>query len=154
MMRAIKPLAVTAVSAAAGAMLAYMGVTLLAADGGGGDAWMAPERAARKKNPLPADDVSVAAGKAVYERECLSCHGSTGRGDGPAARALVKDPGNLSSPKLWEQTDGALFWKITVGKAPMPTEENRITEEQRWQVVNYVRTLAPRPSPAAGAPAP
>ena len=104
--------------------------------------WKAPERASRRKNPIPADANSIAAGKASYNKECLSCHGAAGKGDGPAAAALTKSPGDLSNPKLWEQTDGALFWKITTGKPPMPYYENILTEEQRWNVVNYIRTFA------------
>jgi mono/diheme cytochrome c family protein len=108
--------------------------------------WTAPSRASQRKNPVSPDANSVAAGKTVYIKECLSCHGSTGKGDGSAAKDLTKSPGDLSNPKMWEQTDGALFWKITTGKSPMATYEKLLTEQQRWNVVNYTRTLAPRPS--------
>lgn len=108
--------------------------------------WKAPARAAKKQNPIPADEKSIAAGKTVYTKECYSCHGTAGKGDGPAAVALERSPGDLSKPKMWEQTDGALFWKITTGKKPMASYEKLLTEEQRWQVINYIRTLAPRPS--------
>jgi mono/diheme cytochrome c family protein len=113
---------------------------------GNDEEWKAPDRASRRKNPLPADENSVAVGKTVYTKECFSCHGAAGKGDGPAAKALTKSPGNLSDPKMWEQTDGALFWKITTGRAPMPYYEKLLTEEQRWNVINYIRTLAPHPS--------
>lgn len=106
--------------------------------------WEAPARAARKKNPVPADDKSLAAGKEVYIKECASCHGEAGKGNGPAAKDLTTPPGDLSSPKMTQQTDGALFWKITEGRKPMPTYEKMLSEEQRWQVINYVRTLAPK----------
>lgn len=119
---------------------------LFSGDAGGNDEWKAPERAAKKKNPIPADDNSIAAGKIVYTKECLSCHGTTGKGDGPAAKDLKKSPGDLSNPKMWEQTDGALFWKITTGRTPMASYEKLLTEEQRWNVINYSRTLAPHPS--------
>lgn len=112
----------------------------------GGDQWTAPTRAARKKNPVPADDKSVAAGKVAYGQECRACHGDAGKGDGPSAHDLPKTPGDLSSPKMWEQSDGALFWKITEGRKPMPTYAQRFTDEERWNIVNYVRTLAPKPA--------
>ncbi len=115
-------------------------------DAGSDNEWKAPARAAKKQNPIPADANSIAVGKTVYTKECFSCHGTTGKGDGPAAKDLEKSPGNLSDPKLWDQTDGALFWKITTGRKPMASYENLLTEEQRWNVINYTRTLAPRPS--------
>jgi mono/diheme cytochrome c family protein len=108
--------------------------------------WVAPVRAAKKKNPIPADEKSIALGKGVYIRECLSCHGTTGKGDGPAAKDLIRKAGDLSNPKMWAQSDGALFWKISEGRTPMPTFEKLIKDENdRWHVINYIRTFAPRP---------
>ena len=104
--------------------------------------WKAPSRAARKTNPIAADEKSVAAGKGVYAAQCISCHGPTGHGDGPAAKDLNPKPRNLSDPAIQAQSDGSIFWKITTGKAPMPTFEKLIGEDDRWNVINYVRTLA------------
>jgi len=111
--------------------------------------WIAPARAARKQNPIPADGKSIAQGKELFTAGCLPCHGPAGKGDGPAAVGLERNgapvrPGNLSSSKLWEQSDGALFWKISEGKSPMPSFQETWSDEQRWQIVNYVRTLAPK----------
>jgi len=112
------------------------------------DEWKAPARAARKKNPIPADDKSSAAGRDVYVKQCLSCHGETGKGDGTAAKDLDPKPKDLSSPDVQSQSDGTLFWKITTGKKPMPTFEKLTSEDDRWNVVNYIRTLAPTPAKA------
>lgn len=131
---------VLAVVAGAG----YAGL-LWAEDAPAGDQWTAPARSAKKKNPVPTDDKSIAAGKVMYVQECRACHGDTGKGDGPTAHDLEKKPGDLSSPKLWDQSDGALFWKVTEGRKPMPTYAQRFTDDQRWSIVNYVRTLAPKP---------
>jgi mono/diheme cytochrome c family protein len=114
------------------------------------ETWTAPARAARRENPVPANDQSLAAGKVLYEKNCQSCHGDTGKGNGPAARDLDKSPGDLSKPKLWDQTDGALFWKLTTGRKPMPTFETLTTETERWQIIDYIRTLAPKPASAPG----
>jgi len=115
---------------------AAMGVagTLIAAD-----EWKAPARAAAKKNPVAADAVSVGRGKAVYAADCASCHGSSGKGEGPAAKDLEKHPGDMT--KLSGQSDGALFWKITEGKKPMASFASKLSEQQRWDVINYMRTL-------------
>jgi mono/diheme cytochrome c family protein len=108
--------------------------------------WVAPARAARKKNPIPADDKSIAAGKAVYIAQCLKCHGDAGKGDGPSAKDLDPRPKDLSEATIASQTDGSMFWKITTGRKPMPSFENLISDDDRWNVINYVRTLEPPPS--------
>jgi mono/diheme cytochrome c family protein len=105
--------------------------------------WIAPARAAKRANPEHRDENSIQVGKRIYERECLSCHGAKGAGDGPKAADLERHPGNLSIPAMWDETDGALFWKITEGNAPMPATKTLLSEDERWHVINYVRTLAP-----------
>ena len=106
------------------------------------DEWKAPARATKRKNPVASDDKSIAAGKVVFTGQCLSCHGPLGHGDGPAAKDLNPKPRNLSDPAIQAQTDGSMFWKITEGKQPMPTFGKLISEDDRWNVINYVRTLA------------
>lgn len=103
------------------------------------DAWVAPARAAAKKNPVAADAASIGRGKVVYVAECASCHGNTGKGDGPSAKDLEKQPGDMT--KLGGQSDGALFWKITEGRKPMASFATKLSEQQRWDVINYMRTL-------------
>ena len=77
------------------------------------DDWEAPKEAKAKKNPVAADQVAIAEGKNVYEKECLSCHGKKGKGDGPKAEELDKAVKDLGITKTQNQTDGELFWKIT-----------------------------------------
>ncbi len=103
----------------------------------------------RKPNPVPSDAESIAAGKKTYLTNCLACHGDAGKGDGPAAVALTPRPRDLSDPKIASQSDGELFWKITEGKKPMPAYEKLLSETDRWKVIDYVRTLAPRPPTTA-----
>lgn len=111
-----------------------------------GDEWVAPARVAKKKNPIEANEASLAKGKAVWTKECASCHGDKGKGDGPAVKDLEKKPEDVTLPKILSQTDGALFWKITEGRKPMASYEKTLTEEDRWHVINYLRTLAPKPA--------
>jgi len=123
------------------------------ADDSSSSAWTAPARASRKKNPIPSDADSIAAGKSVYVAQCVKCHGDAGKGDGPSAKDLDPKPKDLSDPKVAGQTDGALFWKITTGRKPMPAFETLISDNDRWNVVNYIRTLEPAPpstQPAGG----
>lgn len=132
------------------AWLAVLGGVISAAAAGelspNAASWVAPARAARQANPIVATADSIAVGKRVYAENCFSCHGAKGQGDGPTAQFLERRPGNLADPKLTEQTDGALFWKISEGRAPMPTFGQVLEEEERWQVIHYVRTLAAPPN--------
>ena len=103
--------------------------------------WTAAPAANQKANSVTADLTNNLAGKNLYVKECSSCHGKYGKGDGPAAAALGKPVGDLSSAKSQVQTDGSYFWKIQTGKPPMPAFQKRLNETQTWQLVNYMRTL-------------
>jgi mono/diheme cytochrome c family protein len=111
--------------------------------------WVAPARACRKPNPISPNTTSISAGHAIYCDQCLCCHGSNGKGDGPSASDLTPRPEDLSSSTLRAQSDGALFWKITNGRDPMPGFDNLVCEKDRWSVINYLRTLEPRPTTVA-----
>jgi mono/diheme cytochrome c family protein len=108
---------------------------------GSKDKWTAPATEAQKKNPVAVNDASLAAGQKVYLKRCVECHGKTGNGDGPDAADLGIHPAKLSDPVIRQETDGALFWKITVGKKPMPKYGTRLSPTDRWNVINYLRTL-------------
>lgn len=103
--------------------------------------WKAPASADAQKNPLTADAATLTAAKAVYVKECQSCHGKKGKGDGPSASTLDVQAGNFSSAATQGQSDGALFWKIQEGRKPMPSFKKKLTEDQAWQTVVYIRTL-------------
>jgi mono/diheme cytochrome c family protein len=108
---------------------------------GGKVEWKAPPFADKMKNPLAADQKVAKDAKIVYTTNCASCHGDKGEGNGPAAAALNPKPKNLTSEKVQEQSDGALFWKITTGNPPMVSWKDALTEKQRWGLVDYIRQL-------------
>jgi len=107
--------------------------------------WVVPERRARRPNPVPNDAVAIAQGRTAFAKECQSCHGVTGRGDGTNAGSLNTRPSDLTSTRVQAQSDGALFFKITEGRGDMPNARTTLTDEQRWMLVHYVRTLATKP---------
>lgn len=111
---------------------------------GSKEKWTAPAAEARKKNPVAVNESSLASGQKIYLKRCLACHGKTGNGDGPDAVDLGIHPAKLSDAVVREETDGELFWKITVGKKPMPNYGSRLSPTDRWNVINYLRTLAKR----------
>jgi mono/diheme cytochrome c family protein len=104
--------------------------------------WEAPAEAKWVKNPIPAGDESYARGLAIYTKACASCHGAEGKGDGKSAKLLAEKPADLRK-HVPHHTDGELFWKITQGKKPMPSFKKDLKDEQRWDVVNYLRKLVP-----------
>ncbi len=101
-----------------------------------------PPSADTIKNPLKGNQASILSGKAIYVHYCVTCHGEKGKGDGIAAPGLPRPPADHTSRFVQDQTDGALFWIITAGNNPMPTYKKTLKPTERWQVVNYIRTLA------------
>jgi mono/diheme cytochrome c family protein len=105
------------------------------------DKWVVPAKYVTMKNPVPAG-TDAAIGKSLYEKHCKSCHGKEGYGDGTKADGLKGDLGDFSSAEFQKQTDGELFYKTTFGRDDMPEYSKKIAEdEDRWLVVNYMRTL-------------
>jgi mono/diheme cytochrome c family protein len=106
--------------------------------------WLSPAPSAAKQNPIAATQESISAGQKIYSKTCTMCHGKSGDADGPAVIELNIHPARLSDPKLTNESDGSLFWKITTGKKPMPAYGKRLSDADRWNLVNYVRTLSKR----------
>jgi mono/diheme cytochrome c family protein len=94
-------------------------------------------------NPIPADDASLARGAELFHINCTACHGVGGKGDGPVAAFLQKKkPADLTSPAIQFLSDGAIFMVITNGMpGTMPALNENLTVRERWDVVNFVRTL-------------
>jgi mono/diheme cytochrome c family protein len=103
--------------------------------------WKVPAKYQTMKNPIPAK-TDAAIGKSLYSKHCKSCHGSEGYGDGTKAADMKGDLGDFSSANFQKQSDGALFYKTTTGRDDMPEFSKKLTDEDRWLVVNYMRTLA------------
>jgi mono/diheme cytochrome c family protein len=105
--------------------------------------WVIPEEAKKLRNPLTPTDAALASGRAIYLDKCAECHGEGGRGDGPQARMYDPAPGNVTDAQhMSTRTDGELFYQISEGHRPMPAFKKRLSEEQRWQLVLFVRSLA------------
>jgi len=103
--------------------------------------WVAPPSADELKNPFKGDMEATQKGKKLYAKLCAVCHGNKGKGDGVAGAALNPQPANFTSDKVKSQSDGALYWKITEGRPPMASYKETLTDEERWQLVNYIREL-------------
>ena len=97
--------------------------------------------AAALQNPVTSDSRSVARGKAVFETYCLVCHGATGAGDGIVGKKFLT-PTDLSGSYVQEKPDGDIYYTITYGGlAVMPRYGDAIPPEDRWHLINFIRTL-------------
>ncbi len=103
--------------------------------------WMAPEAEAKRKNPVPPSTESADRGKKMFATHCAVCHGSGGKGDGFLAATLDPKPSDLTGKMSRMHPDGDLFWKVSQGKGTMPGWAETLSEEERWHVVNYIRSL-------------
>jgi mono/diheme cytochrome c family protein len=109
--------------------------------------WNIPADADKTKNPVDATAESIAKGKEHFltrSGNCVFCHGETGAGNEENMPRLRRKPADLSDKERMSKiSDGEIFWKISTGiPGIMPARDKHLTEEDRWHVVNYVRTLA------------
>ncbi|MFQ5455501.1 MAG: c-type cytochrome [Nitrospirota bacterium] len=79
-------------------------------------------------------------GKAIYKKKCIACHGKNGEGLGPKSRM----PNFKDSKRMATKTDKELFEKITKGGrgSGMPSFKSALKEEDRWNVIAYIRTFS------------
>jgi len=103
--------------------------------------WVAPAAQAQKTNPVASNPASIEAGRKIYMQRCAKCHGESGKGDGADAVELKLHPAKFTGSSIHDESDGALFWKMSVGKKGMPDFAKRLSPTDRWNVVNFLRTL-------------
>lgn len=93
-------------------------------------------------NPIKADPVSEERGAELFRINCVMCHGPQGKGNGPIAVYLQNKPADLPGLAVQSLTDGGIFLTISNGvQGKMPALNENLTVEERWDLVNYVRTL-------------
>jgi mono/diheme cytochrome c family protein len=96
------------------------------------------------ENPVADDDISISRGKTLFSINCIMCHGETGEGNGPVSGLIANKPANLTLDVTQNKSDGALFLTLTNGvDGRMPPMVENLTVRDRWDVVNYIRTLQP-----------
>jgi mono/diheme cytochrome c family protein len=105
-------------------------------------------------NPFLPDEESLRIGREVFNTQCAACHGRQGRGNGLAAASLSIKPPDYGNGHLDIHTDGDIFYWIQNGisqGSPMPAFKEKLTDDEIWHVVNFVRRLrneATGPAPA------
>ena len=103
--------------------------------------WVVPANFKSKVNPVAKGAASNTAGMALYTKNCASCHGKTGLGDGPKGRMLKTHPGNFSTPEFQASTDGELFYRTKAGRGEMPAYDNKIPDNEIWAMVHHMRSF-------------
>jgi len=94
--------------------------------------------------PVPYLSLSVDQGRQAFEANCTACHGAGGLGDGALARTMRKPPANLSEPHTALHTPGDMYGWFTHGMpaGPMPGFAGVLDDEQRWDLVNFLRVFS------------
>ena len=101
-------------------------------------------RAAFLRNPIPRSADSIARGRQLFAKDCAVCHGAEGRGNGVAAVALPQRPDDLSRiapPPIFP--DGVVAYRILNGVKMMPAFKSTLSENEIWDLLNFIRSLAP-----------
>jgi mono/diheme cytochrome c family protein len=101
-------------------------------------------RSAFLRNPIPRSAESIARGRQLFEKNCAVCHGAEGRGDGAAAGALPRRPddlGRIAPPPIFP--DGVVAYRIINGVRMMPAYKSALSENEIWDLLNFIRSLAP-----------
>ena len=107
------------------------------------EVWEAPKEASIIQSPIDLlNTKTIRAGEKLFGTACWSCHGEYGEGDGVAAEGLEVAPSDLSSSTIQQQTDGDFFWKVSTGRGQMAGYKESLSEEERWQLVAFIRSLA------------
>jgi len=123
------------------ASLIIGGILLMAMGFTNVDEWIVPAKYKTMKNPYAGSSDDY--GSELYETHCASCHGDEGYGDGKKAETLETSMRELGSEEVQSQTDGELYYKSIIGRDEMSNFEKKISStEDRWLLINYLRTLA------------
>ena len=106
------------------------------------DEWEVPAKYKNMENKYAGEDED-GIGEDLFKQHCRSCHGKEGYGDGSKAKELETEMRDLTAEEVQAQADGELYYKSIIGRDEMPNFEKKIRgEEDRWMVINYMRSLA------------
>jgi mono/diheme cytochrome c family protein len=102
----------------------------------------APEEAGEYMiNPVSMTEENIQKGQEKYDVFCSPCHGYHGEGDSRLRGQFPIPPSLHSNKMLNEWSDGRIYHVITVGQNTMPGYNRQVTPEERWQIINYIRTM-------------
>lgn len=135
------------------ACAAVLALCLAAAPRGAG-AEEPPDSVAAMRNPVAGDPAAVRRGQGLFLQNCAPCHGASADGKGPGAVGLRPPPADLAGPDVVpKHPDGWIYWRIANGKrgTAMPPFAFSLSEQERWSIVAWLRSLRPAAAGAAQA---
>jgi hypothetical protein len=100
--------------------------------------WAVPEDKRGKLSPFMFDDVTRKAGERLYTINCISCHGTPGKGN---FLNLVPPPGDPATDKIQHNSDGEIFYKVTNGRGLMPSFKNTLSSNDIWNLISFLRSF-------------
>jgi mono/diheme cytochrome c family protein len=106
-----------------------------------GEPWTIPAEYKTMKNPVASDAAVLAAGKTAFDKNCASCHGKLGKGDGPKGRMCKVFPGDFSGADFQAYSEGTVFYQTKFGRGEMPAYDKKIPDNDIWKMVTYMRSL-------------
>ncbi len=95
---------------------------------------------AELRNPVTLTAASLSQGKTLYDTNCAMCHGQTSKERGPVGKKLVPPPPGLDHDMVKGLSDAVIFKAITSGFGRMPAFQDKLMPEERWNLVNFLRT--------------
>ncbi|HIP48724.1 MAG TPA: cytochrome c [Lutibacter sp.] len=105
------------------------------------EAWIVPDAENAIVNPIQNSEAAIVSGQKLYKSLCVACHGNLGAGDGVAAVGLNPKPTDFTTADFHKQTAGSVFWKLSKGRGVMAPYEGMLSEEDRWALVSYLKSL-------------
>ena len=106
--------------------------------------WIVPDSVHAFVNPIEVNEELLIEAKAEYRKHCRSCHGRLGDGKGTGAVDVSTEVTDFTNQEFHTQSDGSMFWKISEGRNDMEAFKKKLSEEEIWLTVIYIKTFAPK----------
>lgn len=122
-------------------LLAFSFTQVMNAQQKKGEPWTIPAEYKKMANPVAKDDANLKLGASSWAKNCASCHGKTGLGDGPKGRMTKTHPGDFSGAAFQAYSDGDMFYQTKTGRGEMPAYDKKIPDNEIWAIVHHMRTF-------------
>jgi len=103
------------------------------------EAWIVSEDANSRVNPIEMNSANIDLGSEIFKKNCQSCHGEPGMNN---FLPLVPPPVDITSEQMQKNTEGGIFYKITIGRGGMPTFEKTLSDDERWKLTTYIKSFS------------